>query len=104
VEVGQHGTLNSDLLYELIGSIARDPIYTIDGDGTITSYIEIVVADTGVGIANSFLPYVIDRFRQALQQCHPRPARLGPGTAPLLCMCTENGDGEHNSRGCSSGR
>lgn len=31
----------------------------------INSHVEIVVADTGQGIRESFLPYIFDRFRQA---------------------------------------
>jgi PAS domain S-box-containing protein len=47
----------------------------------INSHIEIGVSDSGAGIAQEFLPYVFDRFRQADQRTTRRHGGLGLGLA-----------------------
>jgi PAS domain S-box-containing protein len=47
----------------------------------VTSHVEIVVADTGIGIAADFLPYVFDRFRQAEDSSGKVQGGLGIGLA-----------------------
>jgi len=47
----------------------------------VKSHVEIVVADTGVGIATDFLPYVFDRFRQAEDSSGKVQGGLGIGLA-----------------------
>jgi PAS domain S-box-containing protein len=45
----------------------------------VNSYVELIVSDTGKGIAPKFLPSVFDRFRQADQTSTRRQGGLGLG-------------------------
>ncbi|HEU5460385.1 MAG TPA: PAS domain S-box protein [Pyrinomonadaceae bacterium] len=47
----------------------------------INSHLEIVVSDTGQGIAPDFLPHVFDRFRQADQKTSRQHGGMGLGLA-----------------------
>ena len=47
----------------------------------VNSYLEIVVSDTGQGIAPDFLPHVFDRFRQADQKTSRQHGGMGLGLA-----------------------
>ncbi|MGA9996909.1 MAG: PAS domain S-box protein [Pyrinomonadaceae bacterium] len=47
----------------------------------VNSHIEIVVSDTGSGIAPEFLPHVFDRFRQADQRTTRQHGGMGLGLA-----------------------
>ena len=47
----------------------------------VNSHLEIVVADTGQGIASDFLPHVFDRFRQADQKTSRQHGGMGLGLA-----------------------
>jgi len=52
---------------------------------------EITVADTGIGIAASFLPHVFDRFRQADASIHGRYGGLGLGLAIVKHLAEAHG-------------
>jgi PAS domain S-box-containing protein len=47
----------------------------------VNSHLEIVVSDTGQGIASEFLPHVFDRFRQADQKTSRQHGGMGLGLA-----------------------
>ena len=47
----------------------------------VTSHVEIVVSDTGIGISPDFLPYVFERFRQAEAGITRTTGGLGLGLA-----------------------
>lgn len=47
----------------------------------VNSHLEIVVSDTGQGIAPDFLPHVFDRFRQADQKTSRQHGGMGLGLA-----------------------
>jgi PAS domain S-box-containing protein len=47
----------------------------------VNSHIEIAVSDSGMGIAQEFLPFVFDRFRQADQRTTRQHGGLGLGLA-----------------------
>src|SRR5262249_26680554 len=47
----------------------------------VNSHVEVVVSDTGCGIAADVLPYVFDRFRQADSTASRRHGGLGLGLA-----------------------
>jgi PAS domain S-box-containing protein len=47
----------------------------------VNSHLEIVVSDTGQGIARDFLPHVFDRFRQADQKTSRHHGGMGLGLA-----------------------
>lgn len=47
----------------------------------VNSHLEIVVSDTGQGIAAEFLPHVFDRFRQADQKTSRQHGGMGLGLA-----------------------
>jgi PAS domain S-box-containing protein len=47
----------------------------------VNSHLEIIVSDTGQGIAPDFLPHVFDRFRQADQKASRQHGGMGLGLA-----------------------
>jgi signal transduction histidine kinase len=55
------------------------------------SYVELVVADDGQGIAADFLPYVFDRFRQADGKISRKAGGLGLGLAIVRAIVQLHG-------------
>jgi len=55
------------------------------------SYVELVVADDGQGIAGDFLPYVFDRFRQADGKISRKAGGLGLGLAIVRAIVQLHG-------------
>ena len=55
------------------------------------SYVELVVADDGQGIAADFLPYVFDRFRQADGKISRKTGGLGLGLAIVKAIVQLHG-------------
>jgi PAS domain S-box-containing protein len=75
-------------LQQLIWNLLSNAIKFTPRDGAVKlsldrvdSHVEMVVADTGVGILPEFLPYVFDRFRQADSTFAREHGGLGLGLA-----------------------
>jgi PAS domain S-box-containing protein len=84
------GPVSGDLnrLQQVVWNLAANAVKFTRKDGRVQvrlervdSHIEIVVSDTGQGIASDFLPYVFDRFRQADATSTRRHGGLGLGLA-----------------------
>jgi signal transduction histidine kinase/ActR/RegA family two-component response regulator len=70
----------------------------------VSSHVEIVVSDTGAGIAPEFLPYVFDRFRQADASTTRRTGGLGLGLAIVKQIAELHGGSvSATSRGANAG-
>jgi PAS domain S-box-containing protein len=66
----------------------------------VNSHLEIVVSDTGQGIAPDFLPHVFDRFRQADQKTSRHHGGMGLGLAIVRHLVEMHGGTVHaNSKG-----
>jgi PAS domain S-box-containing protein len=61
----------------------------------VNSHIEIVVSDTGMGIAKEFLPHVFDRFRQADSGSTRRSGGLGLGLSIVRHLVEMHGGRVH---------
>ncbi len=77
---------DSNRLQQVLWNLLTNAIKFTPADGRIhvvlervNSHIEILVEDTGIGIAPEFLPYVFDRFRQADPSTTRRYGGLGLG-------------------------
>ncbi|MDQ3800739.1 MAG: PAS domain S-box protein [Acidobacteriota bacterium] len=77
-----------DRLQQVIWNLLSNAIKFTPKDGQVQvrlervdSHIEIVVTDTGVGIAPEFLPFVFERFRQSDGSTTRRHGGLGLGLA-----------------------
>jgi signal transduction histidine kinase/DNA-binding response OmpR family regulator len=75
-------------IQQVIWNLLSNAVKFTPMGGTVTvrlkrlnEHIEIVVADTGMGIAREFLPYVFERFRQADGSSTRKHGGLGLGLA-----------------------
>jgi PAS domain S-box-containing protein len=75
-------------LQQVIWNLLSNAIKFTPRDGTVEisltardSQVQIIVSDTGEGIANDFLPYIFDRFRQSDSSTTRRHGGLGLGLA-----------------------
>jgi PAS domain S-box-containing protein len=61
----------------------------------VSSHIEVVVSDTGIGIHADFLPHVFERFRQAEAGLKGNRAGLGLGLSIVLHIVEMHGGSVH---------
>jgi CheY-like chemotaxis protein len=74
------------------------------GAASTGAMLEIVVRDSGIGIAPEFLPYVFDRFRQGDSRSTRRHGGLGLGLAIARHLLEQHGgEIEASSEGVSLG-
>ncbi len=69
----------------------------------VNSDVEIIVADSGVGISAAFLPHVFDRFRQADSSTKRRYGGLGLGLA-IVRHIVELHDGQITAQSAGEGQ
>jgi PAS domain S-box-containing protein len=65
----------------------------------VNSHVEVVVSDTGIGIAPDFLPYIFDRFRQADSGTTREHAGIGLGLAIVRHLVELHGGTIHAASG-----
>jgi CheY-like chemotaxis protein len=79
---------DGDRLQQVIWNLVSNAVRFTPRDGLvqvrmlwIDSHVEIVISDTGAGIASEFLPHVFERFRQADSRLSREHGGLGLGLA-----------------------
>jgi signal transduction histidine kinase/ActR/RegA family two-component response regulator len=87
-----------DRLQQIVWNLLSNAIKFTPQGGTVRlrlacteSQVEIVVSDTGTGIAPDFLPYVFERFRQAEAGSRRRYGGLGLGLAIVRHLVEQHG-------------
>ena len=95
-----HATIvgDADRLQQIVWNLLSNAIKFTAKEGRIQirlrrerSYVELVVADDGQGIAPEFLPHVFDRFRQADATFARRAGGLGLGLAIVRSLTELHG-------------
>jgi signal transduction histidine kinase len=95
-----HATIvgDGDRLQQIVWNLLSNAIKFTSKDGRIQirlrrerSYVELVVADDGQGIAPEFLPHVFERFRQADGTFARRAGGLGLGLAIVRSLTELHG-------------
>ena len=87
-----------DRLQQVVWNLANNAIKFTPKDGRVDvslrrdgTEVELVVRDTGEGIAGDFLPYVFERFRQAEGSTTRRHGGLGLGLALVRHLVEAHG-------------
>lgn len=98
-----------DRLRQIVWNLLSNAVKFTPRDGRVqlrlervNSSVEIVVSDTGIGIAPDFLPHIFERFRQADSSPARQHAGLGLGLAIVRNLVEMHGGTVHAASGVES--